>query len=189
MNAFNRFTMSNIEIVLRNGGKIDLKTWQQRYGLPLLSTKIGRHFSYTETRFARDIQRYGKLVVNELLMIVLDEYRERIAEPVHINSFNRDQAKQDELAEQGFRTAKFSPHVFCIAADVDTKDEVDTREKALTMLRVGRDLGIKIRVGFEQYIRANQSFIHVDVCPEYFAPGEPWHHIAHPKQWETTLTW
>lgn len=178
-----------ITIITRAGDEISLEQWQKLYGLEVGSSQIGKHFSATEPRFARDIQTFGKLVVNELLMIVLDEFRTRRGFAVNINSFNRTAAYQAELKEKGFRTATFSPHEALMAADIDTTTADQTRSEAGLLQLIGMELGIRIRVGYEDYLKAGQTFIHVDVCPEYFGAGKPFHHQPHPKAWEQVLTW
>lgn len=187
MANFNERIIKKIKVVLRDGSQIDMPAWQAMYGLPINSSKIGKYFDYNEYAFMSDISRYNSLTVNELLMRVMDEYRHEVNEVVNVNSFNRDQIKQDELRDQGFSTAKFSPHVVKLAADVDTL--TDTLEKAKIMIEVGKKLKIKIRVGYMKYLKRGQTFIHVDVCPEYYAPGKPWHIMPHPVEWESELTW
>jgi hypothetical protein len=142
-------------------------------------------------------------------MQVTDLYRERLDECVTFNSFNRNSEYQKKLTDQGFRTAKFSPHEVKLAGDIDTpgikelkgqfpkKDVVGltelaasiNRERAKLMKECAHDLKIKVRVGNEQYLRESQTFIHADVCPEYYAPGKPWHNMPHPMQWESPISW
>jgi hypothetical protein len=50
-------------------------------------------------------------------------------------------------------------------------------------------VNIKVRIGYNQYLEAGQTFVHVDVCPEYYAPGKPWHALEHPAVWEKQITW
>src|SRR5690242_3737918 len=95
-------------VIRKDGTEVTLAQWQEIYGLPVDSDKIGRHFSLSEQRFTKDIELFGTLVVNEQLIKVLDGFREAVKVPITINSFNRDQAKQDSLKEEGFKTAKYS---------------------------------------------------------------------------------
>jgi hypothetical protein len=175
-------------VIRKNGETITLKQWQFLYSLDD-PKKIGRHFSLTEGRFEKDLVLYGQLVVNELLIRVLDTFRDAVECPVTINSFNRNQERQDELKKEGLKAAKYSPHVVKLAADIDTKTVKQTREWVKYLKQVADILGIKIRIGFEQYLKAGQTFIHVDVCPEYYAPGKPWHNESHPRVWEKPITW
>lgn len=205
-----------VKVMLRDGSMVPLSNWQERYGLTLNSNQIGKYFSVSESRFQRDIVDYGELVVNEFLIRVLDGYRQAIGHPVIINSFNRNEVKQAQLRKGGFRAALHSPHVVKLAADVDTPGYLDLAQKhgynavlrtaelekqlvkeaaqinyesAITMKQVANALNIKVRIGHKQYLKVGQTFIHVDVCPEYYAPGKPFHHIDHPLAWEEQITW
>lgn len=177
-------------IILTTDDKyLTLLEWQSKYGLSSGSTEIGRHFSYMEPRFQADLKAFGKLVVCAPLMRVLDRYRELIKEPVTINSFNRTEAYQTELSEKGFRTATTSPHVQKMAADVDTFDVADTELKVPMMRKAAMEVAIPVRIGWKQYSANKQSFIHVDVCPLYYAPEKPRHNEPHPIVWEKEIEW
>ena len=178
-----------VEVVLKNGSKATLREWQKIYNLPIGSNQIGRHFTTTEPKIAENIKDYGKVVVNEVLIRLLDAFRERIGIPVILSAFNRSESKQEQLREQGYKAAKVSPHVACMAADIDTVNAIQTRNFAKQLVSTANTLGIKIRVGFEQYLSVGQTFVHVDVCPEYYAPGKPFHALPHPPQWEFITMW
>lgn len=178
-----------VKAVLRNGSEVTLDEWQKIYGLTVDSDKIGRYFSLTEARFTADIKKYGELVVNELLMTVLDAFRESVGRPVRINSFNRNEEHQKYLHDLGFKAATYSPHVVKLAADIDTETPEQTREWVKYMKQVSSILGINVRIGSEQYLKHYQTFIHVDVCPEYYAPGMPYHFHPHPSAWEAVTSW
>ena len=151
--------------------------------------KIGKYFSVSESRFQEDIRLYGEVVICDLLFRVLNRYRELKGEPVKLNSLNRDRKKQEQLLKDGFRAAKTSPHEYFLAADVDTKDQSDTILSVPIMRQAAKDLGIKVRIGWQDYLKAGQSFIHVDVCPEYFGKGKVWSQNSHPVQWSTQNEW
>lgn len=178
-----------VKIITVTGTEIPLEQWQEIYGLEVGSDEIGRFFKATEHKFAEDIQNYGVLVVNELLMRVLDHFRATIKQPLIINSFNRDEAKQKQLKGDGFKTATYSPHVVKMAADIDTTSPEQTRAYVLILQRCAIELNIRIRLGYEQYLKAGQTFIHVDVCPEFYAFGKPFNKQFHPVQWEKVITW
>jgi hypothetical protein len=178
--------------VLVIGSRGDIKAlaeWQAEYGLEPGSDQVGKYFSLRDPKLAQDLEEYGQLVVNELLIKVLDSFREKVKSPVIINSFNRNDAKQAQLHRDGLKAAKYSPHVVKMAADIDTKTPEQTRQWAKTLREVANQLGIKIRIGTEQYLSANQTFIHVDVCPEYYAKGKPFYTHFHPKEWESPINW
>ena len=181
--------MKNVIILTREDKYIPLQQWQEQYGLEGGSTKIGRHFSYTEPKFKEDLKEFGKLIVCEPLIKVMDRYRELIDEPVSVNSFNRTEEKQAQLTEKGFRTAKVSPHVEKMAADLDTLDAEGTYIRVAKLKQAARELGISIRIGYKDYLVHGQTFIHLDVCPEYYATGKPRFHDHHPAQWENSIEW
>lgn len=180
---------SPIKIITLLGTEITLEQWQLRYGLKAGSSQIGKYFDATESKFAEDIQRYKQLVVNEPLMRLMDHFRETLNKPVSVNSYNRDEKKQAELSSKGFESAKYSPHVVKMAVDIDTTSPDQSRSWGMIMKRCAIELGIKARVGVELYIKKKQTFIHVDVCPEYYAPGKPFNKNFHPVQWEKVITW
>lgn len=190
-----------VKISTREGKIISLDEWQRLYNLPVGSTRIGQFFYLTEHPFTRDLNLFGELIVNELLIRFLDAVRKATNNPQVINSFNRSKAYQQELKDKGFRTAEFSPHEVthwddgritgATAADVDTLSEKKTRDLVETCKVVSQITGIKVRLGFEQYLMAKpqQTFVHIDVCPEYYATGKPWHNVPHPQAWEKEITW
>lgn len=145
--------MSKVVVITKSGHEMTLKEWQKYYQLPENSTMIGRHFSTTERIFARDLQDYGKLVVNEQLMRVMDRFRDKIKKPVIVNAFNRNEAKQAALTAQGLRTATHSPHVVFMAVDIDTTSALETREFVRELENVSKELGIKIRIGYDDYLK------------------------------------
>ena len=171
----------NVHVLTTQGNYITLQEWQKKY--ELTGDKIGKYFSLREKRFQDDLDLYTTLVVCEPLIRVLDALRADVGHALHINSFNRDQAKQNKLKAQGFRAAQFSPHVVKMAADVDTWTVEQTRALARRAVDVAKKLNIPVRVGSEQYIKEGSSFIHIDVCPVYFGPGKPFDSVSHPIQW------
>jgi len=180
---------AKVKVILKGGREVSLVEWQRLYGLPEGSDKIGRYFSLKESRFINDLSAYGELIVNELLMRVLDGTREVADRPLTINSFNRNEEHQQELKQKGFKAATYSPHVVKMAADIDTKDETETRYLVKVIKQVADVLGIKVRIGFQQYLNAGQTFVHVDVCPEYYGKGKVYHSTFHPAAWENSITW
>jgi Peptidase M15. len=180
----------NIYIITREDTLISLNQWQFFYDLRKHPLQIGKYFIADEPKFAQDLRDYGKLYVSELLMRVMDKARERWGKPLRVNSFNRNEAKQDALRASGARAATTSPHVVYLAMDVDTTSAADTRKLAKIILQAAKDLGIKVRVGYEDYLAQGSTFVHVDVCPEYYGPGKRRNHLPHPKVWEMAyLTW
>ncbi len=194
-----------VKIVDRQGIVISLEEWQKRYGLQIGSTKVGKYFSYTEERFRNDIRLYGEVYVNELLIRVLDQWRMDLGYSSTLNALNRNDEKQKSLTAKGFRTAVFSPHVVIkkegvyrhggFAADKDTNTHAQTNSEVSILKESAKKVDIKVRIGYKDYqlptklAPQGQTFIHVDVGPEYYAPGKPFNKFLHPVQWEKELVW
>jgi hypothetical protein len=178
-----------IKVLKGDGHMITLLEWQEHYELPRGSKQIGKNFWYSESRFMQDIHQFDELIVSSLLMRLLDAFRKRVMRPVRISSFNRTDEYQQKLKARGYKTAKFSPHVVKLACDIDTDTPHQTRAEAKMLREEANKLNIACRIGFEDYLKNGQTFIHLDICPEYFAPGKPWHELPHPVQWETQTTW
>jgi hypothetical protein len=180
---------TKVFVLMPDGNEVVLSQWQRENGYEVGSARIAKHFWFTESKFMQDIQDYGRLVVCEPLMKVADKYRDLKAASIKVNSFNRNHAKQQSLLAGGYKAAQVSPHEYFLAMDVDTDTEHETRLNAAMIREAAKQLGIKVRIGFEQYLKNNQTFIHIDVCPEYFAAGGPWNHLKHPPQWESEIQW
>jgi hypothetical protein len=187
-----------VKVITREGTVISLEAWQKLYNLPVGGSRIGEFFYLTEARFKKDLELYGELIVNELLIRFLDALRKASNNPVDLNSFNRSQEHQEELTKEGFRTATFSPHVVrktgsvisgACAADIDTTSDEESFALVKRIKEVSSIVKIKVRIGYKQYMQAKQTFVHVDVCPEYYAPYKPWHSLPHPRVWEMEITW
>jgi hypothetical protein len=155
----------------------------------LSGAQIAHNFYYTEPKFTQDIQDYKELIVCHKLMRVLDTYRNLKNAPININSFNRSESKQKQLQKDGFKAAKTSPHVVKLAADCDTLTEKETLENVKMVQEAAKITDIKVRIGYQEYLNAGQTFIHIDVCPEYYAKGRIWYLKPHPIQWEREITW
>lgn len=179
--------IEKVKILTEEGNYITLDQWQKSYGLK--GYNIGKYFSLKETRFKKDIELFGELIVCEPLMILLDAFRKEIGKPIYINSFNRSEVYQKTLAEKGFKAAKTSPHVVKMAADIDTVSDEQTRLYAKKMREVSKKIGIKCRIGFRQYIAKGDSFIHVDVCPVYYGKGCAFESNEVPSVWRKEIEW
>lgn len=179
----------NVVVISKSGHEMTLTEWQKYYGLTVGSKHIGVYFTLDEDEFQDNIRDYGKVVVNEILMKVLDRFRAKVGVPVIINAFNRDEAKQEQLRKDGFRAAMVSPHVALMAADIDTTSNEQTEKWVVILQQVAIDLGVKIRIGYKQYQLEHQTFIHIDVCPEFFGKDKPYHDRPHPSVWEKQITW
>jgi hypothetical protein len=175
-----------IKILTRGGEMISLDEWQAIYGIS--GTKIGRNFSYMEPEFLKNLQMYDELIVCIPLIELLDVYRELSGKPCRVSSFNRSEEHQKRLKKLGYKAAKYSPHVVKLAGDIDlfTADEV--RQAVKDLEKAKKVTGIKARIGWHTYL-PEQTFVHVDVCPEYYAKGKVWHELKHPEVWEREVQW
>jgi hypothetical protein len=178
----------NVTVLTSKGTYITLAEWQKLYGLT--GDKFGKHFSLGEARFKKDIELFKTLVICAPLIVLLDDLRDATKKPMVINSFNRDKAYQAKLKKQGLRAATYSPHEVKMAADKDTYSFQQSRDEAKLTIELAKKKDILCRVGVEDYIKEGQTFIHIDVCPMYFAPGKPFHAVKHPVAWEVPYkTW
>lgn len=178
-----------VTIVRIDGTECSLSEWQSIYGLPVGGDKIGLYFSVNEPKFRENIKDYGKLVVNECLIRLLDKYRELKGSRVNINSFNRSDERQKRMVKNGERAAVVSPHVVKMASDVDTISRQDTMDQVALMKKAADILGYTIRIGYKEYLAIGKTFLHVDVCPMFFAPGKSFHKQSHPLVWERHTEW
>lgn len=181
--------LNKVKVVLKNGSVVTLQEWQKLYGLKIGSDYVGKYFSLRDAKLRQDIFDYGELIVNEMLIRVLDEVRDLLGSPLYINSFNRNEEKQKELHNKGYKTATVSPHVAKMAADLNCTSAADVRKLARLVQQAASGIGIKVRVGFQQYLNEGMTFVHVDVCPEFYAPGKPFFSDPHPAVWEKSITW
>ena len=173
--------MNNIQI-LGLSGFIPLQVWQANEGIE--SDQIGRFFNISE--FPK------RFVIAAPLIKLLDLYREKTKEPCYLNSTYRTMQEQNRLRKEGYRAAKTSPHLWGMGADVETETEEETLIKVKILKECAAELGIKIRLGYKKYLKAGQTFIHVDVCPMFFGKFEGSGHFnifPHPWQWEKEVEW
>ena len=170
-------------IILLNGNKVSLYEWQKMYNLTIGSSQLGRFFDIGEPNFK------DGLIISEGIIRLLDVIRFIRNKPINVNSLDRTDSDQDRLRKQGYRTATFSPHVVKLAADIDTVNEEDT----LNLLNCINDasdlLGYQVRVGWKKYLEDGSTFIHVDICPMYYAVGKVWNNKEHPRVWENINEW
>lgn len=178
-----------VKVITRAGAQVSLEEWQRMYNLPVGGNRIGEFFYLSEERFVKDIELYHELIVNELLIRLLDAVRKASNHPLNLNSFNRTEEHQKYLRDHGYRAATTSPHVVKLAADIDTLSQQDTYRLVKRIQEVSDIIKIKCRIGYKQYLADGNTFVHVDVCPEYYAHGKPWHDQPHPEVWELTNTW
>lgn len=173
----------NFSFILKDGKTVNLPEWQELYNIPQDQIHIGKHFAIGE----KAIKDGGTIA--GILIVLIDKYREAKGVPVNFNSLDRTQIQQDGLRAAGYRAATTSPHVVYMAGDVDTVSKADTIASVALLQKIAKQLGIKIRIGYKSYMADGNTFIHVDVCPEFYAPGKPFHNQPHPIQWESEIIW
>jgi hypothetical protein len=167
-------------IIMPNGQSIPLATWQDLQGLPaeFISTNILLNSSAV----------WGYFEISSYVIEILNALNSNGF--YVINSLYRTDAKQKDLIREGNpNAAKVSPHCFGMAADVDAKNKEQTVELAALIQEIATELNIKVRIGFNKYLLNGNTFVHFDVCPEYYAEGKPYHNNSHPKQWESVMQW
>lgn len=170
------------QILDGNGRLQDLKEWQQTRGIK--GDKLSANFTVQE------FDCEGDIIISEVLIDFLQILRSRWGKPLKVNSGYRTKKKQGQLKEQGYKTATVSPHPEGMAGDLDTSSADETKKLAALAESVARFMKLPIRIGFRQYLASGQTFVHIDVCPHYYAKGRPLHDEPHPASWEIPyLTW
>lgn len=170
-------------IELFNGQKVGLKTWQSLYNLPKGSSQIGRFFRIGERSFRDGLE------IHEGVIRLLDVIRVLRGRSTRINSLDRGEADQERLKREGYKTAKYSPHVVKLAADIDAYSEDDVYDLLECIEDAEEILGYEVRKGWEQYLDAGQTFVHIDICPMLYGEGKSRYNIEHPWQWENRSEW
>ncbi|MBR8535374.1 hypothetical protein KDU71_07365 [Carboxylicivirga sediminis] len=176
-------------IILRHGSRINLQDWQHMYGLEVGSNKVGNFFRIGEKNLQGKVVIKNGFVISELVILMNDMIRELRGKPTIINSFDRTEEEQDDLRARGYRAATTSPHVAKMASDVDEKNPTEVIILAKAIAHAARRLRIKVRIGYQKYLKDGSTFVHYDVCPEYYAPGKPFHNEPHPQVWEVEARW
>lgn len=170
-------------IILATGEHVSLDVWQDIYGLKKGTSQIGKYFNVGDANIPNGI------IISGMLIQVMDQARILKGAALNVNSLSRTPARQKELIAEGKRAAAKSPHVVYMAADLDTVSVDDTKKLVDYLKQSAKMLGYKIRIGWRKYIPDGNTFVHVDVCPEYYAPGKPYHNNPHPIEWETIMEW
>lgn len=169
------------QIITSTGKRITLKDWQHINHLP--KDKAATYFR------ASELDYNGELLIAAPLLNLIDKLRERIGKPVNINSGYRTAERQAQLRAAGYLAATTSPHTVGMAVDIDTTNRVETMAVVNLLRKIAAENGYKIRLGYNQYLKAGQTFVHVDVCPMYYAAGQSLHKEKHPLVWEKQIEW
>lgn len=171
------------QIILASGKLIPLAEYQTSKRLN--PDKISKYISLDEIKRKCP----DGFMLSELLLQFFDALRATLNTPKVINSAYRTEEKQAELTKEGYRTAKTSPHCQGMAFDIDTWSNDQTNYEVGIAKKVAKDLKLKVRIGYKEYMEIGQTFYHVDVCPEYYAKGKPYANNPHPSQWERESEW
>jgi len=149
------------KVLLKNGDIVELSEWQKANG---------QKENWLSYRLAvNEVADKRHLLVSEYLIEVFEKIRTLWGKPLIINSGYRTEAHQVKLVEDPrYKAAISSPHCRGYALDIDTKSKAETLE----LLDCIRSLDIDfIRIGWENYLNAGQTFIHIDIAPFYHGYG------------------
>ena len=175
--------MAIATIILKTGERVSLDVWQGLYDLPVKTNKIGKYFTIGEPYF------FNGMEISSLLIQLSDQVRINLGKPLVASSSSRTEKRQQELLDEGVRAATVSPHTRGMAIDYDVNTKKEALELANAFLEAAKQLGIKIRIGVYKYLEEGKTFVHLDVCPEYYAKGKPYHSTKHPEPWEREMVW
>jgi hypothetical protein len=122
------------------------------------------HFSERELYDGPPFAPEPKLVFGPVLELA-EAVRKLWGHPLSVNAGVRTPAKQADLQRRGYRTARYSPHVWRCALDIDTATAGQTRALVETIRVASADTGIPVRLGWQGYLRSGMTFVHMDVAP------------------------
>ena len=170
-------------IILLNGEKISLRKWQSMYGLVVGSADIGRYLTIGEPNVNNGLE------ISEIIIRFFDCLRTMWGNPLYVNSLDRTNKEQEQMKLTNPNAATTSPHVVKLAIDIDTINKQDTLDLLDCVDEIAQILGYQIRIGWKEYLKRGNTFIHIDVCPMYFSKGKVWHDKEHPRVWEKITEW
>lgn len=113
----------------------------------------------------------GKMM-KEGFVLLLDELRDRLGQPIQINSGYRTLQHNAWLRTMGANAAVNSAHLKGLAADIHCPD-LDYMKR---LCDLARDLGF-VRIG--QYDNGNSLFVHLDLDPTKGYQGEWYYRNGH----------
>jgi hypothetical protein len=174
-------------ILLASGLIISLAKWQEDQNLT--NDLVAKYFGLNERSASGIFLFPAGFTVSAVLLIFMDRFREKLGKPVRCNSLFRSKAKQQAIRDSGMEAAAESPHCVGMAVDLDTNSDKESDEFVALAKLVAKELRIKIRIGFSLYKKSKMTFVHIDVCPEYYAKGKPLNSQKHPLQWEVEAVW
>ena len=125
----------------------------------------GRYFSPQELYDAGRFAPREKAIFGPIIQLC-DEIRRRWGKPIRCSAGVRTPEKQKDLKRRGYKAATYSPHVIGRSAmDLDVSSAAEVRRLVQLVRVVSKDLNIPVRIGWQSYLRAGMSFVHVDCAP------------------------
>jgi len=172
------------KIITAKGEILNLTDWQKSKDYE--PNQLGKYFSTAEEKLSADF------ILHEHLFTILDKLREYVNKPIIINSAYRTELQQIKLKDVNKGAATYSPHVWGLAIDIDTISNKETARYLVILRKIAKDLNLQIRLGWKQYqnMTPAKTFIHIDVTPEMFGDGRPWHHFPNIQQvYKNSIEW
>lgn len=175
----------NYRILKKDGSVIELRKWQYEvYPALTASNKVSPHLSIKELSFQNEFE------MSELTIDVFEIIREKWGNPLAINAAWRTKEHQADLRKRGYRAAMISPHEYGYALDLDTTSPAETMQLLKVIRAVKNYYCPFIRIGWEDYLKDGNTFIHFDIAPFYHRPeGIFYDTKKYPVQWQTAGEW
>lgn len=155
------------KIILVTGEIVPLNVWQKSKSYS--ESQLSKFFSLKERTL-----KNPDWVLHESLFDILDELRTEVGKPIRINSGFRSVEHQEVLRKTNKGAVANSPHTWGLAIDVDTVSNGQSDAYAKLILDISKSKNIAVRVGWQQYKRFHETFVHFDVAPEMFGKGKIW---------------
>lgn len=155
------------KIILATGEIVPLNVWQKSKSYS--ESQLSKFFSLKERTL-----KNPDWVLHESLFDILDELRTEVGKPIRINSGFRSVEHQEVLRKTNKGAVANSPHTWGLAIDVDTVSNGQSDAYAKLILDISKSKNIAVRVGWQQYKRFHETFVHFDVAPEMFGKGKIW---------------
>jgi hypothetical protein len=155
------------KIILVSGEIVPLNVWQKTKGYS--ENQLSKFFSTKERTL-----KNPDWILHESLFDILDELRKEVGKPIRINSGFRSVEHQEVLRKTNKGAVANSPHTWGLAIDVDTVSNGESDAYAKLILQIAKEKNIDVRVGWQQYKKFHETFVHFDVAPEMFGKGKIW---------------
>jgi uncharacterized protein YcbK (DUF882 family) len=97
--------------------------------------------------------------VFHLLFTRFEEIRKQWGKPLDITSGYRCPTYQRFLWNVGQSDSPLSVHIFGLALDINVK----SKNEVNTLVNIVEGIDSELRIGYQQYLNAGKTFIHIDV--------------------------